>query len=304
MMGLDNQAVIKATQTRTPKPGGYLLDALDSELSAAYPSPSPDSRPLVYWTPGHVGIPDNEFADEEAKKAARGNTRCESLIPGHRLPTILQTPLPASRVATGQALFLALRKRAIAAFEDRSETGRPSPRCTRLRRINPSAPSERFRKSIEKLETPLRRRESTTLVQLRTGHFPLNRYLHTIGASPSPNCEHCGVERPETVFHYLMLCPKHNKARRDLRRHAPKATGDIAKLLTPGPHTKHLVTYIRDTKRFRSNRKNVVETQSANGGEQDLARARQQEHMRQGRDLWVQMGWATQPAAREDEESG
>jgi hypothetical protein len=38
-VGVDNQAVIRATQSRVPNPGGYLLDALDTELRHNHPYP-------------------------------------------------------------------------------------------------------------------------------------------------------------------------------------------------------------------------------------------------------------------------
>ncbi|KAF9257828.1 hypothetical protein L218DRAFT_878495 [Marasmius fiardii PR-910] len=43
------------------------------------------------WIPGHHGIEDNEMADEEAKKAASGDSSTT-----HRLPELLRQQLPSS----------------------------------------------------------------------------------------------------------------------------------------------------------------------------------------------------------------
>ncbi|KAG2143391.1 uncharacterized protein EDB93DRAFT_1088328, partial [Suillus bovinus] len=47
------------------------------------------------------------------------------------------------------------------------------------------------------------------LIQLRTGHIPLNKLLHRI-FSMCPACE----EREESVHHFLLSCPVYTNTRR------------------------------------------------------------------------------------------
>lgn len=59
-------------------------------------------------------------------------------------------------------------------------------------------------KHTRTLYDTLKRREASTLAQLRTGMARLNGYLHRIGAAESDQCA-CGQAR-ETVQHFLFRC--------------------------------------------------------------------------------------------------
>ncbi|KAF9542354.1 hypothetical protein CPC08DRAFT_620124, partial [Agrocybe pediades] len=62
------------------------------------------------------------------------------------------------------------------------------------------------------------RRQSSLLVQLRTGHFPLNDYLHKRKLAPSPICRACNEQQRETIDHLIKECPAYQEHRRQLRR--------------------------------------------------------------------------------------
>jgi hypothetical protein len=68
------------------------------------------------------------------------------------------------------------------AFEGHEPFGVSSPYCRRLQRINQSAPSARFRKTLSKQHIP--RKAASTLVQLRTSPQRLstraNAFRHTL----------------------------------------------------------------------------------------------------------------------------
>ncbi|RDX40673.1 hypothetical protein OH76DRAFT_1329873, partial [Lentinus brumalis] len=51
------------------------------------------------------------------------------------------------------------------------------------------------------------------LIQLRTGHAPLNQHLHMIGRADTRRCAGCGAAK-ETVLHFLLQCPKFSLHRR------------------------------------------------------------------------------------------
>ncbi|QRV93039.1 hypothetical protein RhiJN_21057 [Ceratobasidium sp. AG-Ba] len=76
----------------------------------------------------------------------------------------------------------------------------------RIRTINESTPSKAF----HKLAQTVPRRHASLLIQLRTGHIPLNAYLNRFGHVESANCPACD-QRAETVEHYLTHCPAYEQ---------------------------------------------------------------------------------------------
>ncbi|ETW81323.1 hypothetical protein HETIRDRAFT_45025, partial [Heterobasidion irregulare TC 32-1] len=91
------------------------------------------------WVPGHVDIVGNERSDEEAKAAARGLTSMDIV-----LPKAIRGQLPFSRSAARQRFNDGLKKRWKKLMEQ-------SPRWQKLQRIDPTAPSNRFRKITSSL---------------------------------------------------------------------------------------------------------------------------------------------------------
>jgi len=76
-----------------------------------------------------------------------------------------------------------------------------SPRCQRLWAINPSMPSLRFRRDTQGLE----HWKVSLLIQLRTGHVPLQVHLSRIGKKDSPVCPMCH-KVDKTVSHFITAC--------------------------------------------------------------------------------------------------
>jgi len=48
---------------------------------------------------------------------------------------------------------------------------------------------------------------SSIIIQLRMGHSLLNQHLFRIFHSETPTCPHCPGLTPETVCHFLLICP-------------------------------------------------------------------------------------------------
>jgi hypothetical protein len=67
-------------------------------------------------------------------------------------------------------------------------------------------------KHFLKLASNLPRRHTSILMQLRTGHLPLNHHVHQIGKLGAPTCTSCG-EDDETLVHFLLRCPAHENHR-------------------------------------------------------------------------------------------
>ena len=61
-------------------------------------------------------------------------------------------------------------------------------------------------KHTKAMYNTLKKKEASTLAQLRTGMARMNGYLHRIGASETDQCD-CGTAK-ETVKHFLFLCAR------------------------------------------------------------------------------------------------
>ncbi|KAJ3804320.1 hypothetical protein F5876DRAFT_53542, partial [Lentinula aff. lateritia] len=124
-----------------------------------------------------------------------------------------------------------------------------SPRHGKFTTIDPKGTNSKFAENAGEL----RRKQTSILFQLRTGHVPLNSHLHRIGEADSPNCPHCdtaGRATIETVKHYITECPAYRKERFCLRQKLGRQTRSLRHLLSDKKCTPHLLRYIGGTKRF------------------------------------------------------
>jgi hypothetical protein len=120
-----------------------------------------------------------------------------------------------------------------------------SPRFPLLRKIDQSAPSKHFMKLSEGLP----RRHSSLLFQLRTGHTPLNKYLHRIAKVPSPTCQKCHL-REESVHHFLIVCPAYARQRHELQNEIAPRASHLKNLLNDRKCIKPLFRFIANTRRL------------------------------------------------------
>lgn len=232
----DNTASLRATQNRKPHPAHYLVDELIQQIGTLQKR-HPGIALTLRWVPGHKGIEGNELADIEAKKAARGDSS-----PAEDLPGWLRKrgTLPRSVSKARQTINTEITRQA-------KEEWRRSPRATRMDRIDNQMPSKTYRKLAERLP----RRQASILIQLRTEHVPLQKYLHRIKKVDSPMCEQCGAT-PETVYHFLRECPAYEEQRRRLDGNAGATATQLRTLLNTPRAMTHLFRYIHDTGRFHT----------------------------------------------------
>ena len=95
-------------------------------------------------------------------------------------------------------------------------------------------------------------------MQLRTGHFPLNFYLHRIGKADSDKCTKCNedpasVQVTETINHFLFDCQAYDIARQELITKIGRNFLSLSKIMKSTDKMKALVTFINRTNRFKDN---------------------------------------------------
>ena len=182
------------------------------------------------------------MADELAKEAARNGSS-----PDNQLPKLFrsQHPLPHSKSALKQTHGAVLKAVASTMFKS-------SPRCAAQRHIDPSIPSSKFQSLIQGLP----RWHASLLMQLRSGHTPLNKHLHCIGSVDSPTCPAC-EEAQETVLHLLLLCPAYERHQQILRYSLKRDGLDLCNLLSKRSSLKPLFKFLASTRRFSETYGNI-----------------------------------------------
>ena len=237
-MGVDNQAAIQATLATYSHSGHMLTDLFISLLDRTlekHDLPFLD----IWWVPGHANIPGNEAVDEEAKKAARGDSSPPNQLP----PALKRKGRPVTLPLNKSALLQSSNKNLkLSITADFSSTARGM----RLLTIDPSMPSGKFAALINSLP----RRHASVLCQLRTGHVPLNHHLARIGKVDSPACPNCGANA-ETARHLILVCPAFLQARRVLERKVGRRRMKMEHLLTSAKSLPHLFHFLNSTERLR-----------------------------------------------------
>jgi hypothetical protein len=156
---INNQSIITALSNPKAKPGQYLLRHLNLTANVLACNLG------IYWISSHSKVKGNEKVDELAKEAAEG--RASSRL---TLPQILRNPLPDSASALMQKYVRKLKGKWEMEWED-------SDRSHRMAQIDDNFPFHNFRKRTYTLN----RHQASLMIQLRSGHIPLNRYLFKIG---------------------------------------------------------------------------------------------------------------------------
>jgi len=192
-VGTDNHAALKAFHTSLRGPAHHIAREVLKQSILLRKSTRGKSYGLTLrWTAGHVGIPGNELADKEAKRAAAGLSSDKSI-----LPKLLRRPLILNPSAVH-------RKRNTEVKQRWKNKWRSSKRGKTYAKIDPKSPSLRFLHAIS--NTNISRRSASHITQLYIGHVPLNDYLKRFKRADSARCPACGAG-PESVRHFLMECP-------------------------------------------------------------------------------------------------
>lgn len=230
---MDNVAVIQASTLRTSASGRYLTDLFHKRVRDLHRL-TPGLKLTLRWTPGHEGIEGKERADEEAKLAAKGQTG-----PAAELTRELKRKLQASAFSLRRNFKAHLKTLATARWKA-SERGK------RMADITEALLSSRTLSS----PPPRPRRHAGIVMQLRTGHIPLQGYLARIGKVLLGPCPTCG-EAPETVYHFLVECDTYSLHR--AVHFAPLGRSDrtLKRLLTSDRALRPLLQFVNATGRLR-----------------------------------------------------
>ncbi|KNZ72219.1 hypothetical protein J132_04221, partial [Termitomyces sp. J132] len=92
--------------------------------------------------------------------------------------------------------------------------------------------------------------QALILMQLWTGHCPLNHYLHRFKKVETLTCTACH-QAEQTVEHYLLHCSTHERDCHELARVVDISTDALSKLLGNAGTTKALFQYINSTRQFK-----------------------------------------------------
>jgi hypothetical protein len=177
----------------------------------------------------------NEAVDAKAKKAADGHTS-----EGEWLPKILRKPLKHSKSVARQ-----MQQECIKASWSREWA--KSPRYNKLKHIDPSLLSRKFVELISNKK--INRAAASKFFQLRSGHIPLNAYLHRFKIKESAQCPACGAQR-EKPQHFIVECLAYVHEQWKLRPKKGRSELKYAEVLGSKDKAITLAHYIIDTRRF------------------------------------------------------
>ena len=128
-----------------------------------------------------------------------------------------------------------------------------SPRKNRFSCIDPNFLFNKFCKRLYKLT----RKQTSLIMQIRTGHIPLNFFLHRINKIDSDKCTNCNngeedVPRTETINYFLFDCSAYDDIRRDTIAIVGRNRFNLPSIMSNTDYMKALVTFINRSGRFNN----------------------------------------------------
>jgi ribonuclease HI len=235
---VDNQATIKSGDMFSTRPGHYLIDhfrRLVMKLKKA--SQDRNFKVTVRWISGHDGVEGNEVADQEAKKAAEGhrNNSARRRLPPYLRKTVLPYSISALKQAQRQE-----------SSERWAHLWKNSPRYESTTNLDPSILTGSFISLVQHLP----KRHISLMIWLHTWHISLNKHLHRIRKSPTPDCPHC-VGTEESIQHFLLSCPQYARERHILTNTLGRRALSIPFLLSNQKANAPLIRFINSTSRLK-----------------------------------------------------
>jgi hypothetical protein len=113
-----------------------------------------------------------------------------------------------------------------------------------MEKIDKSYPFTGYRKR----QYGLSRRHASLLVQVRSGHLPLNVYLHRINKADLKRCQACMIEQgdetpTETIKHFIYDCEAYTDQRNRFFRTVGNSNVALKDIMLKTKHMKALAQY-------------------------------------------------------------
>ena len=132
-----------------------------------------------------------------------------------------------------------------------------SPKAWKLKHIDPSLPLPKFLKLTSNPE--ISRKGASQLYQTRTGHFPLNAYLHRFKRTESASCSACGHSN-ETPQHFILNCLAYAHERWLLISGKSQKNREYTAIIGKTKNVIELIVYIQATGRLTRDNTGRAET--------------------------------------------
>jgi hypothetical protein len=138
------------------------------------------------------------------------------------------------------------------------ERWQQSPRRERMERMDKSFPFTRFRQLLHGFT----RAQCSLLIQIRSGHIPLNAHLFRLSCVDTDKCQAChnrpGVPSREIITHFLIDCPAYQNERHHLDTALGRRHRDLGHIMSKESHIRELLRYIARTERLQKTFGNVT----------------------------------------------
>jgi ribonuclease HI len=200
---IDNQVMIKTLLNNHLQPAQYLINKIKHNIATLHHNEItrqqayninnyPKMEITFVWVTGHQGSKGNEAVDKLVKEAAKFSSSDKNL-----LPAFLQCKLPISLSAIKQQITTNTKL-------NMKEWWKCSQQYKQMKNVDPTMPSEKYIKATNGLTCC----QTSVLTQFCTGHILLNKHLHCINRSESPDCPHC-PNIMEDATHLLFYCNRY-----------------------------------------------------------------------------------------------
>jgi ribonuclease HI len=231
---IDNQSVISSISNPKATSGQHLvrhLIALANGLACNLG---------IRWISSHSKVRGNEKVDELAKDAADGRSSARI-----NLPHLLRNPILTSASATKQAYHRTLKAKWEILWGK-------SDRSRRFAAFDEDFPFNSFRKRTYQLT----RSQASLMIQIRSGHIPLNGYLFKINKSNTEFCQACeedetNMQCRETVKHFLFECPSYSQEREDFVEKITRSHLNLKDIMLNTDHMRALAAFVNRTGRLK-----------------------------------------------------
>ena len=258
VIGLNNQASIRALANQDSKPAQYLLDHIHTTVenlqekqdkiqnTSKFREAHRNKHTLVVcnrgvinlniqWVPGHMDFALNDKADQHTKEAAKG-----LLSPSSELLKSLRKPLPVSVSTLWQELKSKIQKCWACQW-------RTSPQYHQMRALDKMMPSKKWLKLAASLSCS----QASIILQLHTGHIGLNKFLHWIKWADTPFCPSGNNDSIETINHFLFKCHHYWQEQHILQTKLHQDASNASYLLSNPATTLPLLKYIHATSQLK-----------------------------------------------------